>query len=157
MTDIRGLSRRHTLTGLTAAGVGVPLLAACGADEETPTTATDDNTPAAEDSPTDDSSPDEGAAPEGGLAATGDIPVGGGTIFADEQVVVTQPAAGDFKAFTAVCTHQGCLVSKVTETIDCTCHGSSFSIDDGSVAGGPATAPLAEVGITVDGDQIALS
>ena len=74
------------------------------------------------------------------LTTTSEIPVGGGTIFADEQVVVTQPTEGEFKAFTAVCTHQGCHVSSVSDgTINCACHGSQFSIDDGSVEPGPAT------------------
>jgi Rieske Fe-S protein len=71
--------------------------------------------------------------------------------------VVTQPTAGEFKAFSGVCTHQGCLVSGVTDTIDCSCHGSKFDLADGSVTSGPASSPLGEVGITVDGDQITLS
>ena len=59
-------------------------------------------------------------------------------------------------AYSAVCTHQGCLVTEVTETIDCACHFSKFSITDGSVVSGPASAPLAEQAITVDGDSIVL-
>jgi Rieske Fe-S protein len=39
-------------------------------------------------------------------------------------------------------------------TIDCPCHGSKFSIKDGSVVKGPATAPLALVAIKVDGTSI---
>lgn len=50
------------------------------------------------------------------LAASADVPVGGGAIFTDQQVVVTQPSEGDFKAFTAICTHQGCVVSNVEES-----------------------------------------
>ncbi|MFH8801799.1 Rieske (2Fe-2S) protein [Streptomyces sp. NPDC017936] len=92
------------------------------------------------------------------LAATADIPVGGGTVFAEEKVVVTQPAKGDFKAFSAICTHQGCTVSTVADgTINCACHKSSFSIADGSVTAGPATEPLPAEPITVRGDTIALA
>jgi Rieske Fe-S protein len=98
------------------------------------------------------------AAPPAALAQTGDIPVGSAVIFADRQVVVSQPAAGQFKAFTAVCTHQGCLVSDVQgQTIVCNCHGSKFNATDGSVAGGPAGRPLKEVGIVVEGTDIRLA
>ncbi|MGW0466219.1 Rieske (2Fe-2S) protein [Streptomyces sp. NPDC003027] len=99
-------------------------------------------------------SPPAGAA----LARTSEIPVGGGTVFKEEKVVVTQPAEGDFKAFSAVCTHQGCTVSKVENgTIDCVCHGSKFRIADGAVAAGPATRPLPAERISVAGDAITLT
>ena len=63
---------------------------------------------------------------------TADVPVGSGTITG--SVVVTQPTAGEFKAFDAVCTHQACLVARVDgDQIHCTCHGSIFSAVDGSV------------------------
>jgi Rieske Fe-S protein len=92
------------------------------------------------------------------LAKTGDIPVGGGVIFAAQQVVVTQPTKGAFKAFTSICTHQGCQVIEVANgTINCPCHGSKFSIKDGSVVHDPAPAPLAARKITVSGDSIMLS
>jgi nitrite reductase/ring-hydroxylating ferredoxin subunit len=98
------------------------------------------------------------AAPPAALAQTGDIPVGSAVIVADRQVVVSQPAAGQFKAFTAICTHQGCLVSDVQgQTIVCNCHGSKFNATDGSVAGGPAGRPLKEVGIVVEGTDIRLA
>lgn len=78
------------------------------------------------------------------------IPVGGGTVFADRDLVVTQPEAGEYRAFSATCTHQGCAVSEVTDGgIVCNCHGSVFSAADGSPQAGPATAALAERNITV--------
>ncbi|MEN3307472.1 MAG: hypothetical protein V7603_3674 [Micromonosporaceae bacterium] len=91
------------------------------------------------------------------LAQTADIPVGGGKIFAAQRVVVTQPRQGTIKAFSAVCTHQGCTVGNVSGgTINCTCHGSKFHVADGTVANGPASAPLAAVNVTVDGTGISL-
>lgn len=92
------------------------------------------------------------------LAKTSEIPVGGGKIFKDEKVVVTQPAKGEFKAFSAICTHQGCTVSTVADgTIDCPCHGSKYRIADGSVAGGPAPKPLPPEQIEVEGNSIHLA
>ena len=97
------------------------------------------------------------AAPNGpsALAKTADVPVGGGKILADKKIVITQPKAGSFDAFTAVCTHQGCIVGSVAGgTINCPCHGSKFSIANGSVVNGPATSPLAPVSIKVQGTSI---
>jgi Rieske Fe-S protein len=96
-----------------------------------------------------------GAPVAGALASTAQVPEGGGKIIDGKNIVITQPQAGAFKAFTAVCTHQGCIVSTVSGgTIDCPCHGSKFSIKDGSVVNGPATAPLAAVAIKVQGTSI---
>jgi len=89
------------------------------------------------------------------LAKTADIPVGGGKVLADKKIVITQPQAGSFHAFTAVCTHQGCIVDSVSGgTINCPCHGSKFNITNGSVVNGPAASPLAPVGIQVQGSSI---
>jgi Rieske Fe-S protein len=143
-----GVSRRLALRGGVVAGVGVPLLAACGGDD-----------PDSSDDPTTGSSTPDSTAGGGaeGFASTSDIPEGGGAIFADQGVVVTQPEAGEFKGFTNICTHRNCPVAAVTETIDCNCHGSRYSITDGSVVNGPATNPLAEVAISVEGDAINLA
>jgi Rieske Fe-S protein len=91
----------------------------------------------------------------GTLAATSDIPVDGGMVFKDKKIVVTQPDSGTFKAFTAVCTHMGCTVATVSGgTINCPCHGSKYSIKDGSVVHGPAPKALAPITIKVDGTSI---
>lgn len=93
----------------------------------------------------------------GALATTSEIPVGGGKVFAAKKVVVTQPEAGTFKAFSAVCTHQQCVVDQVANgTISCPCHGSTFSAKDGSVTGGPAPSPLPAESIKVSGSEIIL-
>jgi Rieske Fe-S protein len=145
------INRRRALTGSAAIAVGVPVLAACGSADST---AVD---PAADDTST--PSPSDAASSESGggerLASTSDVPVGGCFVVGGAKVVVTQPTEGDFKAFTAVCTHQGCLVESSTDgEIPCPCHMSRFSLEDGSPQSGPATASLAPVEIAVDGDAI---
>ncbi|MFI8184461.1 Rieske (2Fe-2S) protein [Actinacidiphila glaucinigra] len=91
------------------------------------------------------------------LVKAADVPVGGGTVITDKKVVVTQPKAGEFKAFSAVCTHQGCLVNSVSDgTINCPCHGSKFRITDASVAHGPAKKPLPPEEITEKDGEIFL-
>lgn len=104
--------------------------------------------------------PGEGGAGGGGavLAKTADIPEGGGKIFKEQGVVVTQPAAGEFKAFSSKCTHMGCAVSSVADgTINCPCHGSKFDVATGGVKAGPATEPLPAAPIEVQGDSISLA
>ncbi len=106
----------------------------------------------------DNGSSSSNASPGQELAKTGDIPVGGGKIFKAQKVVVTQPKEGEFKAFSNICTHQQCSVASVKDgTINCPCHGSRFHIADGSVAHPPATRPLPEKKITVDGNSIRLA
>lgn len=96
-----------------------------------------------------------GANGPGFLAKTTDIPVGGGLILTDKKIVITQPQAGTFHAFTAICTHLGCIVNTVSGgTINCPCHGSKYSIVNGSVVNGPAPLPLAAVSITIQGTSI---
>lgn len=164
MTDA-GITRRQTLTGAAVVGVGLPFLAACGDDggsagdpTASPSSARPSQAASTSPSPS-ESATDAASAPAAdALTGTADVPEGGGTIFADEKVVVTQPSAGEFKCFTAVCTHRGCVVSSVDDgTINCGCHGSKFSIADGSVQNGPATSPLSEVPITVQGKSISLT
>ena len=132
------LSRRTMLRGAAVGGAALPLLAACGSGS--------------------DSDAGSSGKSGSGTVAVADVPVGGGKILKDEQVVVTQPEKGTFKAFTAVCTHQGCTVNKVLGgKIVCPCHGSTFSITDGSPQGGPAQSALAEKKVSVEGDQISVS
>jgi Rieske Fe-S protein len=134
------ISRRTVLAGAAAAGV-TSALVACG--DDTPATSGSGNSQAT-------SSP--------ATVKAGDVPVGGGTVVADQQVVVTQPAEGTYKAFSAVCTHQGCLVTKVeNSTITCSCHNSTFSAADGSVMSGPANRALAARTVSVNGDTLTVT
>jgi Rieske Fe-S protein len=142
------VARRSLLRGVAVGGLTLPLLAACGSD---------DSGGAASDGASADSG-SGGSEGGSGVVATSDVPVGGGTILADAAVVVTQPTEGEFKAFSAVCTHQQCKVASIADgKISCPCHGSMFSIEDGSVQGGPAPAPLAEKQVTVEGDELSVS
>lgn len=150
-----GPARRTVVAAAGAAGLAVALTACGGSDDD------------ASGSSANSGSTNGGSSGEGGsgggenaaaLAATADIPEGGGKVFPDRKVVVTQPAAGEFKAFSATCTHQGCAVKSVADgVINCPCHNSNFSIADGSVQSGPATKPLPAVEITVSGDSITLA
>ncbi|PYC73985.1 FeS-binding protein [Streptomyces tateyamensis] len=93
------------------------------------------------------------AAVEVGAAA--DVPVGGGKVFRDQLVVVTQPTAGQYKAFSARCTHAGCIVDQVKDNqIQCPCHGSRFSTGDGAVQDGPAPKPLPSYPVSVENGRL---
>ncbi|MFJ8587213.1 Rieske (2Fe-2S) protein [Streptomyces sp. NPDC093595] len=142
---------RRTVLAAAAAATA-PLLTGCGDgggdDAASPAPTSPERSPA--------SSPARTAGQR--LASTADIPSGGGTVLKEQQVVVTQPRAGEFKAFSAICTHQRCVVAAVEDgTIHCACHGSRFRITDGSVVQGPATRPLPAEDITVSGDTISLA
>lgn len=131
-------TRRNMLLGAAAAGVAVPVLAACG------------------------SSGSSGSAKTPSGPATikvSDIPVGGGRIYPDQQIVVTQPTAGDFKAFSAICTHQGCTVNDVSGGfIKCPCHGSQFAISSGvPTKDSFAKSPLPEKKVAESGSTLTVS
>jgi Rieske Fe-S protein len=139
------LSRRRALGGAAVGGLALPLLAACGGGS---------TGGSAQGGSTSGGGPDV-------LVAAKDVPVGGGVILGDQNVVVTQPKAGTFEGFSATCTHQGCILASVSSgTINCGCHGSQFSISDGSNVAGPngsaggSVAALPRVGIKVKGPDV---
>jgi Rieske Fe-S protein len=151
-TSRRTVLRAAGLLALT--GTGAAALAGCSADAETgapsATSAAETTSTTASPSPTADAtspkpSASQAKAPNGPSVATSKVPVGGGVILADADYVVTQPSKGSYKAFSKICTHQGCPVASVeNSSIHCNCHGSEYSIADGSVTNPPATKPLAE-------------
>ncbi|MDQ1020703.1 Rieske (2Fe-2S) protein [Streptomyces afghaniensis] len=141
---------RRTVLLTTGATGAVALVAACGGGG-------DDNGSTSTSSPTGQETAGRKTAGRD-LASTDEIPVGGGKIFKEEKVVVTQPDQGRFKAFSAICTHMGCTVTTVSDgTINCPCHGSKYHVADGSVAHGPATRPLPAEHITVEGNSVRLT
>ena len=144
-------TRRGLLAGAGVVGAGV-LLAACNTED--PNAANNNGAgPGTGGQPIPAGSADPGTQAGAALAATADVPVGGGIILA--SMVITQPTEGEFKAFDKKCTHQGCPVTEIKGgAINCKCHGSKFSIEDGSVQDGPGNGPLAEKQIKVDGDNI---
>ncbi|MEV0147434.1 MULTISPECIES: Rieske (2Fe-2S) protein [unclassified Nonomuraea] len=149
-------SRRAVIAGVGVGGLALALTA-CGGGESGTSTGTETGAPSTSGSGQ-PSAGSTGSSAGGALAKTADIPVGGGTVFKEQKIVVTQPTAGQFKAFSAICTHKGCTVNKVADgLIDCPCHGSKFKVQDGAVADGPATEPLPEKQIKVEGDQITLA
>jgi Rieske Fe-S protein len=89
------------------------------------------------------------------VGAAADVVVGKGKVYTDTSVVVTQPAKDDYKAFDARCPHQGCLVTKVDQgVIQCACHGSQFSMNDGSVIRRPARHGLQALPVKVENGEI---
>lgn len=146
------LARRTVLVTGGALGAAAAL-SACGGSGDT--AASTSAAPAPEDTDAGGSSP---AAPSGEILGPVDqVGVGSGVVYDGPKVVVTQPAEGDIRGFTAVCPHQGCLVSEVSNNeILCPCHGSLFSAEDGAVITGPATSGLAPVDVSVVGDQVVL-
>lgn len=141
-----GVTRRSVLVGACAA-CGVAVAGCAGYGKPAPAAPPPPPPP-----------PAVGGGPPG-LVATKDVPLGSGVILKAQKVVVTQPTAGDFKAFDIKCTHQGCDVTEITPagTIKCPCHDSEYDISDASVVAGPAPQPLKTKAITVKGDAIFLA
>ncbi|MFG2561715.1 Rieske (2Fe-2S) protein [Streptomyces sp. NPDC048496] len=151
-------ARRRTV--LTAAAAGAAgLVTACGSSGDGGSTVSAPETsPGVTPSTKASTTAPKGSTASGTvLAKTSDIPVGGGTIFTEQKVVVTQPKKGEFKGFSAICVHAGCTVDSVSDgTINCPCHGSKYRITDATVVAGPAPGPLPTERITVTGDTIRL-
>ena len=139
------ISRRRALAGAAVGGLALPLLTACGGGGPSDASADDPaKTPAS--GGKDNGGGNKEAAAADALVATADVPVGGGVILDSRNVVVTQPTKGRFEGFSATCTHQGCILASVASgTINCGCHGSQFSITDGTNVAGPSGSPAGSV------------
>jgi Rieske Fe-S protein len=150
-----GPTRRQVLLTSGVVVAAAAATAACGSSSSGTTSTPTSGGAGSESAPASESA---GSGSGGTTVKTSDVPVGGGTIVAGVKVVVTQPEAGTFKAFSSTCTHQGCQVAEVKDNkIVCPCHGSVFSAADGAVESGPAPGPLAPAQITVSGDTITIA
>jgi cytochrome b6-f complex iron-sulfur subunit len=91
------------------------------------------------------------------IAAESDVAPGAAVTFKDEgsPAVLVHLDSGDFVAYSAICTHQGCTVAYKNGQLACPCHGSVFDPADGAaVIAGPAPKPLAEIPVKVQGGDI---
>ena len=152
------LARRTVLVTGGALGAAAAL-AACGGSADSTSSSSEATSPDATQTPETSPAPASSTpAPAGEVLGPVDqVVVGSGVVYDGPKVVVTQPVQGDVRGFTAVCPHQGCLVSEVTNNeILCPCHGSLFSAEDGAVLVGPATTGLAPVDVSVVDDQVVL-
>lgn len=155
----RTVTRRTVVAAVGGAGLTVALTA-CGSDDDGGgSSGTGEKASAGGATGGSTSGGSTGGSSGGGgqaVAKVADIPEGGGKVVGD--VVITQPSAGQFKAFSSKCTHQGCAVRGVeNNVITCPCHNSTFDASDGSVKGGPATSPLPAKTVKVEGDSIILA
>ncbi|PKV85127.1 Rieske (2Fe-2S) protein [Streptomyces sp. TLI_146] len=91
------------------------------------------------------------------LGAPEEIPVGGAKLYREQRLMVSCPAKGEYKAFSAQCTHAGCVLDKIDDGHgNCPCHGSRFDVMTGKPVQGPATVPLPSVPVRVkDGKLVA--
>ena len=155
MTRVVTLPRRKVLAAGGVVAVG-GVLVACGGGESAAPTVADETAEEAEIA--EEIGDEEVAADQGEqLVAVSEVPVEGGVVIEEPPVVVVQPSEGDIKAFSAVCPHQGCLMSSVeANEIFCPCHGSLFSAEDGAVLAGPANSGLPAVTVRVQDDAVYL-
>lgn len=140
--------RREVLAGTGVLVVGAALSGCSSAADRADVAATDNAVASSVQA-------DAAAAP---VAGTSQVPVGGGVVVAARQLVLTQPTEGQFRAFSSICTHEGCPVTSVEDgAIICPCHGSRFDIDTGEALAGPARNPLTAMTVSVEGEDISVS
>jgi len=78
--------------------------------------------------------------------------------FGNKPVILVRNAAGEFRAFSATCTHLDCTVQfrKDMGLIWCACHNGRYDLNGRNVAG-PPPRPLDEYRVVVQGEDISIS
>jgi thiosulfate dehydrogenase [quinone] large subunit len=97
------------------------------------------------------------AAPAGRVIAhAADVAEGSAVSFTDGAggpALLVHETSGEFRAFSAVCTHAGCTVAYDGDGFRCPCHGGRYDGRTGEVVAGPPPAPLSGIEVVVsDGD-----
>src|SRR5437660_96129 len=93
------------------------------------------------------------------LIAAADLPAGRAVRFTDDSggpAWLLHEPNGDFRAFSAVCTHAGCSVDVSGGQFICPCHGGTYSAQTGAVTGGPPPSPLQALKVQVVNGQVRL-
>lgn len=150
MTSSHQFTRRSAL-GVGGGALGAAVIAACGGDSNGSEGGAGGSAGSASESP----SPKKGEQ----IAAVSDVPVGGSTEaeVEGEMILLSQPKKGEIKAFSSVCTHQGCAVKPDGAELHCPCHNSVYDAATGEVVSGPAPEPLPSVPVKVNGNKIVAS
>ena len=93
-------------------------------------------------------------------AKLNEMPINSGKIFkfGNKPGILVRTATGEFKAFSAVCTHLECIVQYRSETkqIWCACHNGQYNLS-GKNIGGPPPRPLEEFKVNTRGDDVVVS
>ncbi|MET0853516.1 MAG: Rieske (2Fe-2S) protein [Microterricola sp.] len=160
MNEANDISRR-TLVRLGGAGVAAATLALAGcapADGGSGDAGTDSGADSG--TPQEPGSSSTAPPPSGTeIAKLSAVPVGDsiGVVVGGASLLIAQPTAGDVVAFSAICSHQQCIVAPAQTEFHCPCHGSRYDAATGDVLEGPALKPLTPVPVSVDGDSIVAS
>ncbi len=92
-------------------------------------------------------------------AKKGEVPPGGFKIFpfGGQPGLLIHTSEGEYKAFTAVCTHLGCTVQYKAgaKQIWCACHNGAYDLEGRNVSG-PPPRPLEAYDVHVTGDDIVI-
>ncbi len=138
------LDRRGFVTSAAAAAIGAMLLSACGGGGDVSGPGTPAPGPPGTPIPNPVGVERVGTSLRINLTQVAALRQNNGFLIVPSlpPVIVLRLSDSDFRAFTAVCTHSGCLVSEFSSNrINCWCHGSQFDTR-GQVVTGPATRQL---------------